>query len=137
MARGPAVFAGYWNNPDANAKAFAGGWFHTGDLGVMDEEGFLFVTGRRERDAKVYGQRLNLDEIEGMVRPRGPAAAISLLERILVFCEWGDDISLKAYHREFARTLNMHQGALEFRRVPKIPVGLNGKVDYGALRSMA
>jgi len=43
---GPAVFAVYYNNPDANAKAFRNGWFRTGDLGHMDEEGFVYITGR-------------------------------------------------------------------------------------------
>jgi fatty-acyl-CoA synthase len=43
---GPAVFAGYYDNPDANAKAFRNGWFRTGDLGHMDEEGFIYITGR-------------------------------------------------------------------------------------------
>ncbi|MBY0333951.1 MAG: AMP-binding protein [Acetobacteraceae bacterium] len=44
--RGPAVFAGYFENPEANAKAFRGGWFHTGDLGQLDAQGFLSITGR-------------------------------------------------------------------------------------------
>ena len=43
---GPAVFAGYYDNPDANAKAFRNGWFRTGDLGHVDAQGFLYITGR-------------------------------------------------------------------------------------------
>ncbi len=43
---GPAVFAGYYNNPEANANAFRDGWFRTGDLGHMDAEGFVYITGR-------------------------------------------------------------------------------------------
>jgi acyl-CoA synthetase (AMP-forming)/AMP-acid ligase II len=44
--RGAAVFSGYFDNPEANAKAFAFGWFHTGDLGHLDARGFLSITGR-------------------------------------------------------------------------------------------
>jgi fatty-acyl-CoA synthase len=44
--RGPAVFIGYYNNAEANEKAFRHGWFHTGDLGHLDKQGFLYITGR-------------------------------------------------------------------------------------------
>ncbi|QIR83777.1 acyl-CoA synthetase [Paracoccus sp. AK26] len=44
---GPAVFAGYYNNPEANAKSFRDGWFRTGDLGHMDDGGFVYITGRQ------------------------------------------------------------------------------------------
>lgn len=43
---GPAVFAGYFNNPEANEKSFRNGWFLTGDLGHMDAQGFVYLTGR-------------------------------------------------------------------------------------------
>ena len=44
---GPAVFAGYWDNPEANAKSFRDGWFCTGDLGNMDRQGYVYITGRQ------------------------------------------------------------------------------------------
>jgi fatty-acyl-CoA synthase len=44
--RGPNLFREYWRNPGATAKAFAGGWFDTGDLGWPDGNGFLTLTGR-------------------------------------------------------------------------------------------
>ena len=43
---GPAVFAGYWQNPEANAKSFRNGFFRTGDLGHMDAQGYVYITGR-------------------------------------------------------------------------------------------
>ncbi len=51
---GVAVFAGYYDNPEANAKAFCNGWFRTGDLGYLDAQGFLFITGR-ESDMYISG----------------------------------------------------------------------------------
>ena len=52
--RGPAVIVGYNDNPEATAKALRGGWFHTGDLGRMDERGLLYITGR-ESDMYISG----------------------------------------------------------------------------------
>ena len=52
--RGAAVFAGYFNNPEATEKALRGGWFHTGDLGRMDARGLVYITGR-ESDMYISG----------------------------------------------------------------------------------
>jgi acyl-CoA synthetase (AMP-forming)/AMP-acid ligase II len=52
--RGPAVFPGYHDNPEATAQAFRGGWFHTGDLGRLDARGLLYITGR-ESDMYISG----------------------------------------------------------------------------------
>ena len=48
LISGAGVFAGYHNNPQANAAAFTGEWFHSGDVGSLDEDGFLTITGRKK-----------------------------------------------------------------------------------------
>ena len=57
IARGPNIMKGYWNRPEVNAEVLRGGWMHTGDLGAMDEEGFLYVLDRKKDMIKTGGER--------------------------------------------------------------------------------
>lgn len=55
LVRGPSVFEGYWNRPAETEKAFVNGWFRTGDIGHLDEDGFLSVTDRKKDLLKTSG----------------------------------------------------------------------------------
>ena len=64
VMRGPKVFKGYWRDPEATAKAFAGGWFHTGDVGVRDEDGYLFIVDRLKDMIVSGGENIAGSEVE-------------------------------------------------------------------------
>jgi fatty-acyl-CoA synthase len=76
---GPAVFAGYYNNPDANAKAFRDGWFRTGDLGHVDEEGYLYITGRASDMYISGGSNVYPREIEERILTHPAVAEVAIL----------------------------------------------------------
>jgi fatty-acyl-CoA synthase len=76
---GPAVFAGYYNNPDANAKAFRDGWFRTGDLGHVDEEGYLYITGRASDMYISGGSNVYPREIEEKILTHPAVAEVAIL----------------------------------------------------------
>jgi len=64
VARGANIMQGYWNHPEETRKVLKHGLYYTGDLGVMDEEGFLFVVGRSKDMIKIGGNRASAKEIE-------------------------------------------------------------------------
>ena len=64
VLRGPKVFKGYWRDPDATDAAFAGGWFHTGDIGLRDDEGYLFIVDRLKDMIVSGGENIAGSEVE-------------------------------------------------------------------------
>ncbi len=62
--RSPHAMLGYWDDPQKTAEAFRGGWFHSGDLGVMDEDGYLYVVDRKKDMIKTGGENVSGREVE-------------------------------------------------------------------------
>jgi acyl-CoA synthetase (AMP-forming)/AMP-acid ligase II len=64
VLRGPKVCAGYWRDPEATAEAMRGGWFHTGDIGMLDDEGYLYIVDRLKDMIVSGGENVASLEIE-------------------------------------------------------------------------
>jgi long-chain acyl-CoA synthetase len=73
--RGPNVMAGYWNKPQETAHTLRGGWMHTGDLGYMDEDGFLYVVDRMKDMIISGGENIYSAEVEKVIYQH-PAVAM-------------------------------------------------------------
>jgi fatty-acyl-CoA synthase len=67
LVRGPNVMREYWNNPDATAEALAGGWFHSGDVGHFDEDGFLYIDERKSDLIISGGENIYPAELENVL----------------------------------------------------------------------
>ena len=74
VTRGPNVTLGYENNPKANEAGFAFGWFHTGDQGFMDEDGYLKITGRLKEIINRGGEKVSPREVDEILMDH-PAVA--------------------------------------------------------------
>ncbi|PTW99780.1 acyl-CoA synthetase [Pararhodobacter aggregans] len=87
-ATGPAVFAGYFNNPEANAKSFRDGWFRTGDLGHKDAEGFVYLTGRSSDMYISGGSNIYPREIEEKILLHPAISEVAVLG--VPSAKWGE-----------------------------------------------
>lgn len=135
VVRGPNVIDGYENNPDANASAFVGGWFRTGDQGRIDADGYLALTGRLKELINRGGEKIAPLEIDDVLL-RHPAVAEALAFAV-PHPSLGEDIHaalvLKAPVTE--RELREHCAALladfkvprKFHILDQLPRGATGK----------
>ncbi len=76
VIRGPNVTAGYENNPKANAEGFADGWFRTGDQGVMDEDGYISITGRLKEIINRGGEKVSPREVDEILMDHAAVAQV-------------------------------------------------------------
>jgi acyl-CoA synthetase (AMP-forming)/AMP-acid ligase II len=77
--RGPTVMREYWNKPQATEEAFAGGWFHSGDLCTMDEDGFIWVVDRKKDMIISGGENIYCAEVEAAVDAHAKVAEVAVI----------------------------------------------------------
>ncbi|SFO22030.1 long-chain acyl-CoA synthetase [Roseovarius lutimaris] len=88
MVRGDAVMPGYWHNPEASAKAFAGGWLLTGDIGVMDTDGYVTLQDRSKDMIISGGSNIYPREVEEALLTHPALSEVSVVGR--ADPDWGE-----------------------------------------------
>lgn len=86
--RAPTLMSGYWNNPEATAEAFAGGWFHSGDLVRMDEEGYVWVVDRKKDMIISGGENIYCAEVENVLASHPSIVEVAVIGR--THEKWGE-----------------------------------------------
>ena len=134
---GPNVMLGYANErADLALGNEQHGQLRTGDIGHLDDAGRLFITGRVKRFAKVYGLRVNLDELESAAGTVAPAAIVQNGEGVRIYLATSEaDYGHKAQALQdhLLERFTLPRAALDFVRIDAIPTTERGKIDYATL----
>ncbi len=91
LVRGPNVFGGYWQRPDADSDAFVDGWFRTGDLGVVDPDGYVRIAGRAKELIISGGFNIHPREVEDVLAEHDAIAEVAVVG--LPSEEWGEEVA--------------------------------------------
>jgi malonyl-CoA/methylmalonyl-CoA synthetase len=92
LVRGPAVFGGYFNRPEANAEAFdADGWFATGDIGHVDDDGYVSIVGRAKELIITGGFNVYPREVEDVLRAHSSVGDVAIVGT--PSDEWGETVT--------------------------------------------
>ncbi len=147
VLRGPKVFKGYWRDSEATDQAFAGGWFHTGDIGVIDEDGYLFIVDRLKDMIVSGGENIAGSEVERVLYEHNAVMEAAVVGRRDE--KWGEVpvafVVLRAGQSATAEELIAHcANQLAKYKVPKdvifleaLPRNPSGKVLKRELRPVA
>ncbi|MGH7961452.1 MAG: AMP-binding protein, partial [Candidatus Binatia bacterium] len=144
--RGPHVFGGYWNNPEATAAAFCDGWFRTGDLGAFSVDGYLSILGRIKELIIVGGTNVTPGEVEAVLEVEAGVVECAVAgvpdadlgERIAAFIiprPGEDPIALEQRLRARSeRDLAAYKRPRLYQFLTALPRNIMGKVERTKLR---
>ena len=143
--RGPNVMMGYAESESELAGGHTfGGVLATGDLGYLDQDGYLFITGRLKRIGKVFGNRISLDDLEQAIRTAAVGidvvAAVAAGDKVVMFAELPEGgAAAKAICKDASRALSerlhLHTSGFDVRPIDIVPLLASGKIDYRRLES--
>ena len=107
------------------------GSLHTGDIATRDDEGFYYIVGRESRFVKIYGHRLNLDELEEIIKDIGyDCACVGSDDDITIYITERTNTDLK---KIITSTTGLNHRCMTIQPIIKIPRTENGKIDYLSL----
>jgi fatty-acyl-CoA synthase len=141
--RAPTLMSGYWNNPEATAEAFAGGWFHSGDLVRMDEEGYVWVVDRKKDMIISGGENIYCAEVENVLAGHPQIVEVAVIGRahqkwgevpIAVAAVAGDPLRLDDLLEFLAERLARYKHPKALEIVDALPRNPAGKVLKTELR---
>ncbi len=147
LVRGPNVMSGYWRKPEATAEALRGGWFHSGDMGHFDAEGWLVVDGRIKDMIISGGENIYPAEIENVLAECEGIAEVAIVGR--PDDRWGEAVvavvvpkpGKSVTEREVLAVLDGRVARYKHPRavvtVAQLPRTALGKVQKGAVRELA
>lgn len=136
---GDNVMLGYAETSDDLAKGDElNGILFTGDLGYKDEDGFFYVTGRMKRFIKIYGLRINLDEVQKMIENHfGISVACTGKDELLKILIHSDDhLTEVKVKEEVMKMYKLNFKSLVVKSTDQIPTNINGKYDYHRINEM-
>lgn len=143
--RSPSLLQGYWNKPEDTAEAFAGGWFHSGDLGYRDEAGYLYVVDRVKDVINTGGVLVSSREVEECLYAHAAVAQVAAIG--LAHPKWVEAIAAVVVLKDGAQAaepeLIAHvRESLAYFKVPKrivyretLPTNPSGKILKRELRN--
>lgn len=146
VIRGANVIVGYWNRPEENSRVLRGGWFHTGDVGVFDEDGYLYVVDRLKDMIISGGENIASAEVEACLLEHPAVAAAAVVGKSDE--KWGEvpvtyvvpaprhSIVTDELRAHAAERLARFKQPVEFWVVPELPRNAAGKVLKHELRRM-
>jgi acyl-[acyl-carrier-protein]-phospholipid O-acyltransferase / long-chain-fatty-acid--[acyl-carrier-protein] ligase len=149
LVRGPNIMLGYLNQPEKTAEVLRDGWYCTGDVAMLDEDGFLQITGRLNRFSKIGGEMVPHLKIEEKLQELAAVAEVAFVvlgvpdekkgERLVVLHRLGD-AELAACQEKFAACdlPNLWKPKADaFYRVDNFPMLGTGKLDLRGVKEMA